>query len=132
MDRLSNKTVLLRQLDLNLCYGRYLFTYIQVLSTVTASVIQQSPDTESTFSALREATFSEPMECLALAKPPSNPEWVYEIKLDGIGLSRQAQSLLEETKILQSSVSAHRRSAESPMGSPRQKTTAPKSTGKRV
>jgi DNA ligase D-like protein (predicted ligase) len=31
----------------------------------------------------REATFVEPMECLAVAKLPDGPEWVYEIKLDG-------------------------------------------------
>jgi ATP-dependent DNA ligase len=31
----------------------------------------------------REAGFVEPMECLAVAKVPSGPEWVYEIKLDG-------------------------------------------------
>jgi ATP-dependent DNA ligase len=31
----------------------------------------------------REATFVEPMECLAVTKLPSGPEWVYEIKLDG-------------------------------------------------
>jgi DNA ligase D-like protein (predicted ligase) len=31
----------------------------------------------------REAGFVEPMECLAVAKLPSGPEWVFEIKLDG-------------------------------------------------
>lgn len=31
----------------------------------------------------REAGFIEPMECLAVAKLPDGPEWVYEIKLDG-------------------------------------------------
>ena len=31
----------------------------------------------------REAAFVEPMECLAVGKLPSGPEWVYEIKLDG-------------------------------------------------
>jgi hypothetical protein len=31
----------------------------------------------------REATFIEPMECLATAKLPDRPQWVYEIKLDG-------------------------------------------------
>jgi DNA ligase D-like protein (predicted ligase) len=31
----------------------------------------------------REAAFIEPMECLAVAKPPEGPEWLYEIKLDG-------------------------------------------------
>jgi DNA ligase D-like protein (predicted ligase) len=31
----------------------------------------------------REATFVEPMECLAVPKLPEGPEWVYEIKLDG-------------------------------------------------
>jgi ATP-dependent DNA ligase len=31
----------------------------------------------------REVGFVEPMECLAVAKLPSGPEWVYEIKLDG-------------------------------------------------
>jgi ATP-dependent DNA ligase len=31
----------------------------------------------------REAAFIEPMECLAVAKLPDGPEWVYEIKLDG-------------------------------------------------
>ena len=31
----------------------------------------------------REAGFVEPMECLAIAKLPDGPEWVYEIKLDG-------------------------------------------------
>jgi DNA ligase D-like protein (predicted ligase) len=31
----------------------------------------------------REAGFVEPMECLAVAKLPDGPEWVYEIKLDG-------------------------------------------------
>jgi DNA ligase D-like protein (predicted ligase) len=31
----------------------------------------------------REATFIEPMECLAVSKLPEGPEWVYEIKLDG-------------------------------------------------
>jgi ATP-dependent DNA ligase len=31
----------------------------------------------------REAGFVEPMECLAVPKLPSGPEWVYEIKLDG-------------------------------------------------
>jgi bifunctional non-homologous end joining protein LigD len=29
------------------------------------------------------AVFIEPMECLAVAKLPDGPEWVYEIKLDG-------------------------------------------------
>jgi DNA ligase D-like protein (predicted ligase) len=32
---------------------------------------------------LREASFLEPMECLAVAKLPEGAEWVYEIKLDG-------------------------------------------------
>jgi DNA ligase D-like protein (predicted ligase) len=32
---------------------------------------------------LREAAFIEPMECLAVAKLPEGPQWVYEIKLDG-------------------------------------------------
>lgn len=27
--------------------------------------------------------FIEPMECLAVAKLPEGPNWVYEIKLDG-------------------------------------------------
>jgi ATP-dependent DNA ligase len=31
----------------------------------------------------REAGFLEPMECLAVAKLPDEPEWVYEIQLDG-------------------------------------------------
>ncbi len=31
----------------------------------------------------REAAFIEPMECLAVTKLPSGPEWVYELKLDG-------------------------------------------------
>jgi ATP-dependent DNA ligase len=31
----------------------------------------------------REAGFVEPMECLAVPKLPSGPEWVYEIKLHG-------------------------------------------------
>lgn len=31
----------------------------------------------------RGATFIEPMECLATAKLPDGPQWVYEIKLDG-------------------------------------------------
>jgi ATP-dependent DNA ligase len=31
----------------------------------------------------REATFIEPMECLAVTKLPEGPEWLYEIKLDG-------------------------------------------------
>jgi ATP-dependent DNA ligase len=31
----------------------------------------------------REATFIEPMECLATAKLPDGPQWVWEIKLDG-------------------------------------------------
>jgi DNA ligase D-like protein (predicted ligase) len=31
----------------------------------------------------REAAFIEPMECLAVAKLPDGPEWVYEIKMDG-------------------------------------------------
>jgi DNA ligase D-like protein (predicted ligase) len=31
----------------------------------------------------REPGFIEPMECLAVAKLPDGPEWVYEIKLDG-------------------------------------------------
>jgi ATP-dependent DNA ligase len=31
----------------------------------------------------REAAFIEPIECLAVAKLPDGPEWVYEIKLDG-------------------------------------------------
>ncbi len=31
----------------------------------------------------REASFIEPMECLAVAKLPDGPEWVYEIKFDG-------------------------------------------------
>lgn len=31
----------------------------------------------------REAAFIEPMECLAVPKLPDDPEWVYEIKLDG-------------------------------------------------
>ena len=31
----------------------------------------------------REAGFVEPMECLAVAKLPDGPDWVYEIKLDG-------------------------------------------------
>jgi ATP-dependent DNA ligase len=31
----------------------------------------------------REAAFIEPMECLAVAKLPEGPEWVFEIKLDG-------------------------------------------------
>jgi ATP-dependent DNA ligase len=31
----------------------------------------------------REAGFVEPRECLAVAKLPDGPEWVYEIKLDG-------------------------------------------------
>jgi DNA ligase D-like protein (predicted ligase) len=35
------------------------------------------------FLPLREAVFIEPMECLAVAKLPDGPAWVYEIKLDG-------------------------------------------------
>ena len=31
----------------------------------------------------REASFVEPMECLAVGKLPDGPEWVYEVKLDG-------------------------------------------------
>jgi len=31
----------------------------------------------------REPGFIEPMECLAVAKLPEGPDWVYEIKLDG-------------------------------------------------
>src|SRR6516162_2006216 len=31
----------------------------------------------------REATFIEPMECLAVPKLPDDSNWVYEIKLDG-------------------------------------------------
>ena len=31
----------------------------------------------------REAAFIEPMECLAVAKLPDGPEFVYEIKFDG-------------------------------------------------
>jgi DNA ligase D-like protein (predicted ligase) len=31
----------------------------------------------------REATFIEPMECLAVSKLPEGPAWIYEIKLDG-------------------------------------------------
>jgi ATP-dependent DNA ligase len=30
-----------------------------------------------------EAAFIEPMECLATAKLPEGPQWVWEIKLDG-------------------------------------------------
>jgi hypothetical protein len=30
-----------------------------------------------------EASFVEPMECLAAAQLPDGPEWVYEVKLDG-------------------------------------------------
>jgi DNA ligase D-like protein (predicted ligase) len=33
--------------------------------------------------AIREASFIEPMECLAVVKLPEGPQWVYEIKLDG-------------------------------------------------
>jgi len=33
--------------------------------------------------ARREASFIEPMECLAVPKLPSGSHWVYEIKLDG-------------------------------------------------
>jgi bifunctional non-homologous end joining protein LigD len=29
------------------------------------------------------AVFIEPMECLAVAKLPGDPEWVFEVKLDG-------------------------------------------------
>ena len=32
---------------------------------------------------MREAAFIEPMECLAVAKLPEGPVWIYEIKLDG-------------------------------------------------
>jgi DNA ligase D-like protein (predicted ligase) len=32
---------------------------------------------------LGQATFREPMECLAVAKLPDGPQWLYEIKLDG-------------------------------------------------
>src|ERR1700675_824179 len=31
----------------------------------------------------RNAAFVEPMECLAVAKLPDGPQWLYEIKLDG-------------------------------------------------
>lgn len=31
----------------------------------------------------KDATFIEPMECLAVSKLPDGPQWVYEIKLDG-------------------------------------------------
>ena len=32
---------------------------------------------------LREATFIEVMECLAVPKIPDGPDWIYEVKLDG-------------------------------------------------
>jgi bifunctional non-homologous end joining protein LigD len=32
---------------------------------------------------LGEATFKDPMECLAVPKLPDGPQWLYEIKLDG-------------------------------------------------
>jgi ATP-dependent DNA ligase len=31
----------------------------------------------------REASFIEPMECLAVTRLPEGADWVYEIKLDG-------------------------------------------------
>jgi ATP-dependent DNA ligase len=31
----------------------------------------------------REATFIEPMECLAVTKPPNGSQWLWELKLDG-------------------------------------------------
>src|SRR5882724_10571381 len=31
----------------------------------------------------RAASFIEPMECLAVTKPPDGSQWLYEIKLDG-------------------------------------------------
>ncbi len=31
----------------------------------------------------RDAAFVEPMECLAVAKPPDGSQWLYEIKFDG-------------------------------------------------
>ena len=31
----------------------------------------------------RHATFIKPMECLPVAKLPSGPDWIYQVKLDG-------------------------------------------------
>jgi DNA ligase D-like protein (predicted ligase) len=31
----------------------------------------------------KKAAFAEPMECLAVARPPEGPQWLWEIKLDG-------------------------------------------------
>jgi hypothetical protein len=60
------------------------------------------------------AVFIEPMECLAVAKLPDGPEWVYEIKLDGYRAladqnEGQTQSLFQKAEILQPRVPAHRR-----------------------
>jgi hypothetical protein len=39
--------------------------------------------TEPETLSVTDATFIEPMECLATAKLPEGPQWVWEIKLDG-------------------------------------------------
>jgi bifunctional non-homologous end joining protein LigD len=39
----------------------------------------------------RTAAFIEPMECLQVPSLPDGPNWLYEIKLDGIALLRAGQ-----------------------------------------
>src|SRR5882724_10998425 len=45
------------------------------MSTVGAAKLRSLPQ--------RTSAFIEPMECLAVAKLPDGPRWVWEIKLDG-------------------------------------------------
>jgi ATP-dependent DNA ligase len=42
-----------------------------------------------------DAAFIEPMECLAVARLPDGPNWVWEVKLDGyraIAVKKDAKS----------------------------------------
>ena len=66
----------------------------------------------------QEAGFVEPMECLAVAKLPDGPEFVYEIKFDGyraLAINANGKiSLYSRNKVVQSPVPAHfRRSTRS-------------------
>ena len=51
--------------------------HLQVIESYNATLM----DLDSLLQ--REATFIEPMECLAVSRLPDGVDWAYEIKLDG-------------------------------------------------
>lgn len=46
-------------------------------------MLRRKADPASKLLPNKDASFIEPMECLAVSKLPEGPLWIYEVKLDG-------------------------------------------------